>query len=36
MSNTQIGMFALFCIAMLGVVNFYIDFLHTGKAKKDK
>lgn len=36
MSNIQIGMFALFSIAVLGAVNFYFDFLRTGKVKKDK
>ncbi|MDB6145286.1 MAG: hypothetical protein JWP80_4330 [Pseudomonas sp.] len=36
MSHIQIGMLALFTIAVLGAVNFYVDFFRTGKAKKDK
>ncbi|MEB0040108.1 MULTISPECIES: hypothetical protein [unclassified Pseudomonas] len=36
MSNIQIGMFALFAIAVLGALNFYLDFLRTSKPKKDK
>jgi hypothetical protein len=36
MSNSQIGMIALFAIAVLGAVNFYLEFLRTTKVKKDK
>jgi hypothetical protein len=36
MSHIQIGMLALFCIAVLGPLNFYFDFLRAEKAKKDK
>lgn len=36
MSHIQIGMAALFVIAVLGAINFYVDFFRTSKAEKDK
>jgi hypothetical protein len=36
MSHIQIGMLALFVIAVLGAINFYNDFFRTSKVKKEK
>jgi hypothetical protein len=36
MSHIQIGMLALIVIAVLGAINFYVDFFRTSKAEKDK
>ena len=36
MSHIQICMLALFAIAVLGTVNFYFEFLRTGRAKKEE